>query len=153
VVVQEDTIHSKGADDAMHDTYVFMLITVLTIVVTVKRSFLFYNLAMKASIRLHNSMFRAICRASMYFFNTNPSGSILNRFSKDMGQVDEVLPSLMMTVIQDFLSLAGNVLVISVVNPLFIIPAIAVGVVFYHLRTFYLKTSRDVKRLEANSKL
>jgi len=137
----------------MHDTYVFMLITVLTIVVTVKRSFLFYNLAMKASIRLHNSMFRAICRASMYFFNTNPSGSILNRFSKDMGQVDEVLPSLMMTVIQDFLSLAGNVLVISVVNPLFIIPAIAVGVVFYHLRTFYLKTSRDVKRLEANSKL
>ncbi|XP_065723649.2 probable multidrug resistance-associated protein lethal(2)03659 isoform X2 [Drosophila suzukii] len=152
VVVQEDTIHSKGTDDAMHDTYVFMLITVLTIVVTVKRSFLFYNLAMKASVRLHNSMFRGVCRASMYFFNTNPSGSILNRFSKDMGQVDEVLPSLMMTVIQDFLSLAGNVLVISVVNPLFIIPAIAVGVVFYHLRTFYLKTSRDVKRLEANTR-
>ncbi|XP_037711587.1 probable multidrug resistance-associated protein lethal(2)03659 [Drosophila subpulchrella] len=152
VVVQEDTSNSKGADDAMHDTYIFMLITVLTIVVTVKRSFLFYNLAMKASIRLHNSMFRGICRASMYFFNTNPSGSILNRFSKDMGQVDEVLPPLMMTVIQDFLSLAGNILVISIVNPLFLLPAIAVGVVFYHLRTFYLKTSRDVQRLEANAR-
>ncbi|XP_037708508.1 probable multidrug resistance-associated protein lethal(2)03659 [Drosophila subpulchrella] len=152
VVVQEDTSNSKGADDAMHDTYIFMLITVLTIVVTVKRSFLFYNLAMKASIRLHNSMFRGICRASMYFFNTIPSGSILNRFSKDMGQVDEVLPPLMMTVIQDFLSLAGNILVISIVNPLFLLPAIAVGVVFYHLRTFYLKTSRDVKRLEANAR-
>ncbi|XP_017000056.2 probable multidrug resistance-associated protein lethal(2)03659 [Drosophila takahashii] len=151
--IQEDpTIKPKSEDDAMHDIYIFTLITVLTIVVTVKRSFLFYNLAMKASIRLHNSMFRGISRASMYFFNTNPSGGILNRFSKDMGQVDEVLPIIMMTVIQDFLSLAGNIVVISIVNPVYLIPALVIGVVFYHLRTFYLQTSRDVKRLEASTR-
>ncbi|XP_050740955.1 probable multidrug resistance-associated protein lethal(2)03659 [Drosophila biarmipes] len=152
IVVQEDVMNSKGADDAMHDTYVFMLITVLTILGTVKRSFLFYNLAMKASIRLHNTMFRGISRASMYFFNTNSSGGILNRFSKDMGQVDEILPPVMVNVIQDFLSLAGNIVVISIVNPLFFIPALAIGVVFYYLRIFYLKTSRDLKRLEASTR-
>ncbi|XP_044250789.1 probable multidrug resistance-associated protein lethal(2)03659 [Drosophila takahashii] len=146
------TIKHKSENDAMHDIYVFTLITVLTIVVTVKRSFLFYNLAMKASIRLHNSMFRGISRASMYFFNTNPSGGILNRFSKDMGQVDEVLPTIMITVIQDFLSLAGNVVVISIVNPVYLIPALVIGVFFYQLRTFYLQTSRDVKRLEASAR-
>nr|XP_036672754.1 probable multidrug resistance-associated protein lethal(2)03659 [Drosophila suzukii] len=143
---------SKGAGDVMQDTYIFTLITVLTIVVTVKRSFLFFNLAMKASVQLHNAMFRGVCRASMYFFNTNPSGGILNRFSKDMGQVDEMLPTIMMTVIQEFLALAGNIVVISIVNPLFLLPALAIGVVFYHLRTFYLKTSRDLKRLEASSR-
>jgi len=142
---------SKGAGDVMQDTYIFTLITVLTIVVTVKRSFLFFNLAMKASVQLHNAMFRGVCRASMYFFNTNPSGGILNRFSKDMGQVDEMLPTIMMTVIQEFLALAGNIVVISIVNPLFLLPALAIGVIFYHLRTFYLKTSRDLKRLEASS--
>lgn len=54
----------------------------------------------------------------MYFFNKNPAGSILNRFSKDMGQVDEMLPTIMMTVIQDFLLFGGNIIVIAIVNPL-----------------------------------
>ncbi|XP_041448153.1 probable multidrug resistance-associated protein lethal(2)03659 isoform X2 [Drosophila obscura] len=136
-------------DAEMLDTYIFTLITILTIVVTVARSFLFFNLAMKASISLHNSMFHGISRAAMFFFNTNPSGRILNRFSKDMGQVDEILPAVMMDVIQIFLALAGIVIVIAIVNPLFLIPTVVLGIIFYQLRTFYLKTSRDVKRMEA----
>lgn len=36
----------------------------------------------------------------MRFFDTNPSGRILNRFSKDMGAIDEVLPRGMMDAIQ-----------------------------------------------------
>ncbi|XP_017132505.1 probable multidrug resistance-associated protein lethal(2)03659 [Drosophila elegans] len=162
--VTNDTNHSKeleprlsvwlqelgwSVDAEMLDTYIFTVITVLTIVVTVARSFLFFNLAMKASISLHNSMFRGISRAAMYFFNTNPSGRILNRFSKDMGQVDEILPAVMMDVIQIFLALAGIVIVVAIVNPLFLIPTVALGIIFYQLRTFYLKTSRDIKRLEA----
>ncbi|XP_037954692.1 probable multidrug resistance-associated protein lethal(2)03659 [Teleopsis dalmanni] len=131
------------------DIYLFTIITIATIVITVARSFLFFNVAMKASINLHNSMFRGITRATMYFFNTNPSGRILNRFSKDMGQVDEILPSVMIDVIQIFLSLFGIVIVIAVVNPLFLLPTLILAIIFYNLRTFYLKTSRNVKRLEA----
>ncbi|XP_039479923.1 probable multidrug resistance-associated protein lethal(2)03659 [Drosophila santomea] len=152
MVAHNDTTYSKDANIEVHAAYIFMLITVLSIIVTIKRSFLFFNLAMKASIQLHNSMFRGISRASMYFFNTNPAGGILNRFSKDMGQVDEMLPSIMMTVIQEFLLITGNIMVISIVNPLFLIPALAFGVVIYYLRSFYLKTSRDVKRLEASTR-
>ena len=55
---------------------------------------------MKASKNLHNQMFNGISYAHMYFFNTNPSGRILNRFSKDMGQIDEILPAVMIDVIQ-----------------------------------------------------
>ncbi|KAM7361614.1 putative multidrug resistance-associated protein lethal(2)03659 [Cochliomyia hominivorax] len=136
-------------DPEMLDIYIFTFITVATIIITVTRSFLFFNVAMKASQNLHNSMFRGITRASMYFFNTNPSGRILNRFSKDMGQIDEILPAVMMDVIQIFLSLFGIVIVIAVVNPLYLIPTLILAIIFYNLRTFYLKTSRNVKRLEA----
>lgn len=139
-------------DAEMLDISIFTGITLATVVITLARSFLFFNVAMKASTNLHNSMFRGITRAAMYFFNTNPTGRILNRFSKDMGQVDEILPSVMMDVVQIFLSLFGIVIVIAIVNPIFLVPTAILAVFFYYLRSFYLKTSRDVKRLEAISK-
>ncbi|XP_020800723.1 probable multidrug resistance-associated protein lethal(2)03659 [Drosophila serrata] len=131
------------------DIGLFTFITFFSIVTTVASSILIFNLAKKCSIGLHSTIFNAISRASMYFFNTNPPGRILNRFSKDLGQVDEMLPVAMMDVIQLFLLLAGIVIIIAVVNPLLLAPAFVIGIIFYKFRTFYLKTSRDVKRIEA----
>lgn len=107
---------------------------------------------MKASRNLHNTMFNGVTRARMYFFHTNPSGRILNRFSKDMGQVDEILPSVMIDVIQIFLQLFGIIIVIAIVNYYFIIPTLIVGIIFYYLRSYYLSSSRNIKRIEATSK-
>lgn len=113
---------------------------------------IYLKLAMKASRNLHNTMFNGVTRARMYFFHTNPSGRILNRFSKDMGQVDEILPAVMIDVIQIFLQLFGIIIVIAVVNYYFIIPTFIVGVIFYYLRSYYLSSSRNIKRIEATSK-
>lgn len=96
-------------------------------------------------------MYQGVTRASMYFFNTNPSGRILNRFSKDLGQVDEILPSVTIDVIQIFLSLAGIVAVVAAVNPYFLIPTVIIGIIFFYMRRFYLLSSRNIKRMEATS--
>lgn len=82
------------------DIYLFTALVTATVIVTLSRIVVFFNMALRASRRLHDSMFIGITHATMHFFNTNPSGRILNRFSKDMGQVDEILPSIMMDVIQ-----------------------------------------------------
>ncbi|XP_065369875.1 probable multidrug resistance-associated protein lethal(2)03659 [Calliphora vicina] len=131
------------------DIYIFTGLNLAVIVFSMFRSFLFFNLAMKSSTSLHNAMYLGVTRAAMYFFNTNPSGRILNRFSKDMGQVDEILPSVMMDVIQIFLALFGILVVLCLVNPWYLLATAVLVFIFYYLRTFYLKTSRDVKRLEA----
>ena len=68
------------------DIYIFTGLTIATVLITLWRSFMFFNIAMKASKKLHDSMFNGVTRATMYFFNTNSSGRILNRFSKDMGE-------------------------------------------------------------------
>lgn len=70
------------------------------VVISLLRSFMFFSMAMRASTRLHNKMFASITRAPMRFFHLNPSGRILNRFAKDMGAVDEVLPSALLDVLQ-----------------------------------------------------
>lgn len=111
-----------------------------------------FQLAISASRGLHNAMYTGVTKASMYFFNTNPSGRILNRFSKDMGQVDETLPSVMMDVFQIALQILGIVVMVALVNPFLIIPTVVIGAIFYCLRRFYLLSSRNIKRMDATSK-
>lgn len=72
--------------------YIYSALIVLLFIFTLLRSMLFYQLAMWSSKALHNSMFDSIISTTMRFFDTNPSGRILNRFSKDMGSIDEWLP-------------------------------------------------------------
>lgn len=72
--------------------YIHSSFIVFLIVITITRSLSFFKVCMKASKNLHNNMFLSIVHTTMRFFNTNPSGRILNRFSKDMGSIDETLP-------------------------------------------------------------
>lgn len=60
--------------------------------VYVHRTFAFFLMCMRASIKLHDKLFRGITRATMYFYNNNPSGRILNRFSRDISNIDTLLP-------------------------------------------------------------
>ncbi|CAG9833837.1 unnamed protein product [Diabrotica balteata] len=72
--------------------YIYSALMALAIILTIARSFLFYKACMMSSTHLHSSIFHTLLKAPMRFFDTNPSGRILNRFSKDMGAIDEVLP-------------------------------------------------------------
>lgn len=106
---------------------------------------------MNASRTLHKRMFAAILRAPMRFFDTNPSGRILNRFSKDMGAIDELLPKAMMESLQILLIMVGILAMISIVNPLLMLPLIVAVLLFAAVLNLYLRAAQDLKRLEGIS--
>lgn len=81
------------------------------------------------------------------------AGRILNRFSNDMGVIDELLPRATLEAIQVFLVMAGILMMVFIVTPIMIGPTVALGLMFYVFRVIYLKTVQDVKRLEGVSKL
>ena len=72
-----------GSEDEFFDRdwyiYIYAILIFLTIIMVYLQVFLFYEMCMKASQRLHASMFSRIIRATMSFFHNNPSGRILNR--------------------------------------------------------------------------
>jgi len=86
--------------ETLENVYIYSALNVGTLVITIARSMLFFAMCLHISQNLHNNMFRKITRAPMKFFHDNPSGRILNRFSKDMGLIDEVLPQTMIDCFQ-----------------------------------------------------
>lgn len=62
-----DTRQSYGA---IYSFLIFILIILMFI-----SSSMFVSIHTRSSIKLHNRMFNSIINATMYFFNTNPSGN------------------------------------------------------------------------------
>lgn len=91
---QTNSVNEKRA--SMITLYISMMI--FGTVCYLFRSFSFFNVCLRISINLHDMIFRSITRAKMIFFNNNPSGRILNRFAKDINNVDSLLPNNMFEV-------------------------------------------------------
>ena len=56
------------------------------------RSVVFYTVALMAANKFHKNMLDSIMKAKIRFFDLNPIGRIMNRFSKDIGNLDDALP-------------------------------------------------------------
>ncbi|CAH1736130.1 unnamed protein product [Aphis gossypii] len=131
---------------------VYTVINVTLIIVVFIRCATFVSVFISTSMNLHTNMFNAITRATMYFFNTNSSGRILNRFTKDIGAIDEMITVPSMDFIYNSLSLMGIIAVVGIVNVYLLIPTFFIGVLFYYTVVYYLSTSRSIKRLEGVSR-
>lgn len=127
----------------------------------------------RASKKLHDDMTRSVLRAKIEFFDTNPIGRILNRFSSgerayniilfvpllitsltycfhsrlDVGSNDDQLP----TTLFDFLVISflvvGALLSTVVVLPVTLVVVPPLIWYFLRIRNIFARTSRELKRL------
>ncbi|THG13789.1 hypothetical protein TEA_001790 [Camellia sinensis var. sinensis] len=67
---------------------IYALLSFGQVMVTLANSFWLITSSLYAAKRLHDAMLNAILRAPMVFFHTNPLGRIINRFAKDLGDID-----------------------------------------------------------------
>lgn len=80
-------------------------------------------LLMHATTNMHNTMAEKVIRARILFFDSNTSGSIISRFSKDVGVLDNLMPILVIVSSQGILRTISVVIAVAIVNPWLIIPA------------------------------
>ncbi|XP_037037473.1 multidrug resistance-associated protein 1-like isoform X2 [Bradysia coprophila] len=104
---------------------------------------------LRAARDLHKRLLHNVMRLAMSFFDTTPSGRILNRFSTDINVIDNVLP---MT-IQFWVMMAFNVLailaVISYSTPWFLVVVVPIAAIYFLIQIFFVATSRQLKRIES----
>ena len=85
-----------------------------------------------ASRTLHDNLLRNILRSPMSFFDTTPLGRILNRFSKDIYVIDEVIPETLHEFTLTLFDVISTLIVIMIATPTFVIVILPLGI-FYLL--------------------
>ncbi|SPP81313.1 multidrug resistance-associated protein 4 [Drosophila guanche] len=130
----------------------YAIILGATMIVYLIRTFGFFKMCLRISLHLHDRLFRGITRATMYFFNTNSSGRILNRFSKDIRTVDTDLPHTLLDCLAFVIDVSGVLIIVAIANYWLLVPAFFLVVILGCIRYLYVNTSRSVKRLESISR-
>ncbi|KAG5309273.1 MRP4 protein, partial [Acromyrmex insinuator] len=108
----------------------------------------FCIVSMNSSSNLHNIMFFKLLQARMSFFHNNPSGEILNSFSKDMGIMDELLSKLMLEAIQGFCVVCGIMIMEAIINQWMLILIAVLIILFFFATKSYPEDGQDLNRLE-----
>ncbi|KAF8857585.1 hypothetical protein BDZ45DRAFT_803222 [Acephala macrosclerotiorum] len=120
--------------------------------VVVQTLILWIFCSIEASRKLHERMAFAIFRSPMSFFETTPAGRILNRFSSDIYRVDEVLARTFNMLFVNSARALFTLVVISTSTPAFIALIVPLSGVYYWVQRYYLRTSRELKRLDSVSR-
>ncbi|KAI9439890.1 ABC transporter [Lactarius indigo] len=102
-----------------------------------------------ASRRMHDNAITRVMLSPMSFFETTPVGRIMNRFSKDIDTIDNVLVDSFRMLINAISSIFGAVVLISILLPWFLIVVAVVFVLYAMASAFYRASAREMKRLDA----
>ena len=116
------------------------------------RSSVYMVMAIRASQRLHDSALSAVIAGAMRFFDTQPMGRILNRFTKDLGYLDELLPDTCLDFLQLSVLCFTSTALVCVVEPLLLLAAIPLFAVFAYVRQYYMRTGLQIKRIEGTAR-
>ncbi|GAA5856368.1 hypothetical protein JCM8547_008708 [Rhodosporidiobolus lusitaniae] len=106
----------------------------------------------KSAQHMHDGMFHAVLRSPMLFFEQTPIGTILNRFSRDVQVIDDVLARVFGGFFRTLVGVFGMIAVISASAPAFLLVLVPVLFIYKRIQTYYLATSRELKRLDATTK-
>ncbi|KAL8836868.1 MAG: hypothetical protein Q9170_002759 [Blastenia crenularia] len=120
--------------------------------VVVQTLILWIFCSIEASRKLHEKMAYAVFRSPMSFFETTPTGRILNRFSSDIYRVDEVLARTFNMLFVNTARAIYTLVLIAASTPAFVALILPLGGVYLYIQRYYLRTSRELKRLDSISK-
>lgn len=104
---------------------------------TLANSFWLITSSLSASKRLHDSMLYSILRAPMVFFHTNPIGRMINRFAKDLGDVDREVATYGNMFLTQVFQLLSTFVLIGIVSTISLWAIMPLLILFYAAYLYY----------------
>lgn len=138
-------------------------------IAAILKAYLYAKLVKSNSKQLHDNLLDKVSNTNLRFFDITSSGRILNRFSRDIGIIDEPLPRAVMEgaqvrkllyletycssyVFQILLMSIGSFVLLILVDVDFIIPTVILNIIFVVLLALFSRLTKKIKRVESKSK-
>lgn len=127
-----------------------MGVSLFAIIITFIRAYVLLIAGINQSKYVHDKMIKSLLYADLSnFFNRVPIGRIVNRLTKDLRELDEVVMDSLFFVLITVIELMGTLFICLYAGTVFaLIPMIVVGVLTNEVRKYYLKTTREVSRYQ-----
>ncbi|OTF80397.1 hypothetical protein BLA29_005101, partial [Euroglyphus maynei] len=119
------------------------------IIFTISSSLILSLACIRAAKLLHNDMLQRIMFAPMSFFDTTPTGRILNRFTKDIDVADNSLAFNIRMTLMQFLRTIVSFAMISLEAPIILTALVPILFLYYIVQRLYIASSRQLKRIES----
>ncbi|VDN14797.1 unnamed protein product [Dibothriocephalus latus] len=134
-----------------HDTSFYLMVygglIAANLAFTSIRAVLFAFAGLAAAANIHKSILDSVLQGEMRFFDSTPIGRILNRFSSDVGTVDDSLPFRLNICLAVIFGLLGSVIVTCLAMPTVLIVCLPLVFVYWSVQRVYRGAARDLKRL------
>jgi len=106
-------------------------------------------LGLKASSSLFSALLDSTLTAPMSFFDTTPSGRIMNRFSKDIYTIDEALPSSFQMYVDCMFQVMSTLVVVTSVTPWFAVVLLPMLLFYRRQQAYFSQCYRELKRIDS----
>jgi ABC-type multidrug transport system fused ATPase/permease subunit len=128
---------------------IYAIIGVVYVLICLARELILFWGSQRASWILHEKLLNSILRAKFRFFDSTPLGQLTNRFSKDLQALDQEVAPVAIGMLHSAAAVLTIVVLISAITPGFLIPGFFITLMYIATGMFYIRSSRDLKRIEA----
>ncbi|CAM6097000.1 unnamed protein product [Calypogeia fissa] len=122
------------------------------LVAILSRGVIFAEAVIRGAKTMHRGMAESILRSPQLFFDQNPVGRIMNRFSKDQALVDESLPTVAQSLFENLTGVLGVIVLVGVIMPYFLLTQPPFIYLLFYCQRRYVAISRELKRIDGLSR-
>jgi len=140
--------------DLMSNTYIIVYsgISVAVGILILLKGYFFASFIVASSKVIQKMLITTLLHTPLTWFDVTPTGRIIARATKDQDDLDNNLSFNVQFSAQNLLVLFSSILIISVATPAYLIVAVISLAAYYKIISLYMNSSRELKRLEANSR-
>ncbi|KXZ51207.1 hypothetical protein GPECTOR_13g694 [Gonium pectorale] len=119
---------------------------------TFVRSTTFLFFCVRAAVSIHNQLLDHILALPKSFFDTNPAGRILNRFSRDTDIMDSTLAASLIQFAGSVATYIAILIVITIATKWFGIALVPLTIIYFTIQRYYIPAARELQRIESVSR-
>ena len=148
----EDRFHLDRDHESKHYyLQIYILLFLVSSVFTYYRSVVLYSFTVRAARNLHEELMARVIRLPMSFFDTTPSGRVINRFGKDTQSNDTEIGGVLIQALGCFFNIITTFVLISIASPWFVVAIPEILIVYAFIQRFYIPGSRELQRIQSVS--